>query len=371
VAISGGLTMNNCAILEFDFTASTDTFLIDYIFASQEYPEFTCSAFNDAVGIFLSGPGIDGPFSNGAANIALIPGTDIPVAINTVNSGATGVGNVNNCLDANPNFVEDSIYFILNAPQLENSIVYPGHTHMLTAFASLIPGETYHFKFAIGNAADQAFQSAVMMRKGSVSSGVVTSRLQVEVDTQNINEDPEGIFIAGTFNYFVPEPMVAVADHIYRFSTPVPANVNVTYKFFNGTGPGAAEFVPDSCSIEGAMPNGNRFVAMQGESVILDPVCFAECDACVAVLNTDNGSQARLSVYPNPSRGQFQLLPPSDGQARIQAFDIQGRMVLDKRAFVNANNPEVIELPAKGLFRVVLQYDANTALGYGATVVVH
>ncbi|HKL40729.1 MAG TPA: choice-of-anchor L domain-containing protein, partial [Cryomorphaceae bacterium] len=184
VAISGQ-PMNNCAIIEFDFTASTDTFLIDYVFASTEYPGFTCSVFNDAFGIFLSGPGISGQFSNNAINLALIPDSDIPVAINTVNSGmASNPGNESNCLQANPNYIDDSIYFFNNDPQLENSIAYPGHTHMFTAFSALIPGETYHFKFAIGNAVDQVLQSAVMMRKGSVTGGLVTTELQIGVDTE-------------------------------------------------------------------------------------------------------------------------------------------------------------------------------------------
>ena len=82
-----GLNMNDCAVLEFDFIASENVFLIDYVFASNEYPAYTCSQFNNAFGIFVSGPGIDGPFTNSASNFAFIPNTNIPVAINTVNSG--------------------------------------------------------------------------------------------------------------------------------------------------------------------------------------------------------------------------------------------------------------------------------------------
>ena len=370
MAISGQ-NMNNCAIIEFDFTAITDTFLVDYVFASTEYPSFTCSSFNDAFGIFLSGPGISGEFTNDAENIALIPDTDIPVAINTVNAGFPSGPSDALCVQANPNYVDDAIYFFNNNPQLENSISYPGHTHMLTAFAELIPGETYHFKFGIGNAADQALQSAVMMRSGSIAGELETSGFQVDVNTEAIAINPDGIYIAGTFNFFVPEPMEMVATNLYRFNTQVPANVNVTYKFFNGNGPDAAELVPEECSINGLMPDGSRHVRMPAGPLVLEPVCFGTCDVCADILSVNDAEPTRLGIFPNPANGQFQIVPPTDGQARIQAFDVQGRMVMDTRAYVNAGNPVVMDLPAKGLYKVRLYYEQQAEQSYGGTVVVH
>jgi hypothetical protein len=370
VAISG-FGMNNCAIIEFDFTATTDTFLIDYIFSSTEYPAFTCTQFNDAFGIFLSGPGISGPFSNNAKNLALIPNSDIPVAINTVNSGISSMsGGEPNCLDANPNYVNDSIYFFNNDPQLENSITYPGHTHMFTAFSSLVPGETYHFKFAIGNAVDQALQSAVMMRKGSVSSELVTTELQIGVDTEGYEISEEGVYIAGTFNYFIPEPMEQIGPDAYKFSTQQPADVNVTYKFFNGSGANAAELVPDSCSIDGLMSGGNRFVSTGNTPITLETVCFGECGSCAIALSANEAEEEKLKVFPNPSEGAIQVVAPADGFARIQAFDVQGRMVIDQRSFVNRGNTLEIELPSKGLYKVRLSYE-NAGQSYLSTLVVN
>src|SRR5690606_15969665 len=86
-AISG-MNIHNAAILEFDFVPNGDSLVFRYVFASDEYPSFTCSNYNDAFGFFISGPGITGPFTNNAINIALIPGTNTPVAVNTVNSGS-------------------------------------------------------------------------------------------------------------------------------------------------------------------------------------------------------------------------------------------------------------------------------------------
>jgi len=368
----GGFNMNNCAILEFDFVASSDSFLIDYVFASTEYANFTCSGWNDAFGIFLSGPGISGPFTNNAVNIALIPETDIPVSINSLNSGSPTIFSNDStpCLEANPFFVEDSIYFFNNDPQLENSIAYSGHTHMLTAEAAIEPGQLYHFKFAIGNAIDNALQSAALLRKGSISGDEVTNELQIDVDTEGFEIADEGVYIAGTFNYFVPEPMEQIGTDAYRFSVQQPSDVNITYKFFNGNDLNAAELVPDACSIDGLMSGGNRFVTTGSDPITLESVCFGECGSC-DVLSTDEIQENALKIYPNPSEGAFQVVAPIDGFARIQAFDVQGRMVLNKRLYVNAGNPVSIELPAKGLYKMRLSYEQQAGQGYAATVVVN
>ena len=79
-------TVQNVAILEFDFIPQGQNLSFDFVFASEEYPEFVGSPlFNDVFGFFLSGPGITGPYSGGARNIALIPTTTLPVSINNVN----------------------------------------------------------------------------------------------------------------------------------------------------------------------------------------------------------------------------------------------------------------------------------------------
>ena len=78
---------NDAAILEFDFVPSGDSLIFNYIFASEEYNEYVCGSVNDAFGFFLSGPGIVGPYSDNAINLATIPnpvleGETIPVTIN-------------------------------------------------------------------------------------------------------------------------------------------------------------------------------------------------------------------------------------------------------------------------------------------------
>ena len=81
-----GTNINNAAIYTIDFIPTADTLRFNYVFASEEYPDFVCS-INDVFGFFISGPGFSGPYTNMATNIALVPGTTTPVGVNTINLG--------------------------------------------------------------------------------------------------------------------------------------------------------------------------------------------------------------------------------------------------------------------------------------------
>jgi gliding motility-associated-like protein len=165
-------TVYDEAILEFDFVPQGDSIEFQYVFASEEYDEYVCGSVNDAFGFFISGPGITGPFSNNGANIALIPGTTTPVSINTVNLGVSGMnGTPANCTAIDPNWASYNIYYTQNTQQ---SIQYDGKTVILTAFAAVQCGETYHIKLAIGDAGDGAFDSGVFLQEGSFSSNGVS-----------------------------------------------------------------------------------------------------------------------------------------------------------------------------------------------------
>ena len=82
-AIANG-TPQDVAKYTITFQPFADTLRFRYVFASEEYPEYSCSSYNDVFGFFISGPGITGPYSNNGKNIALIPGTNTPVAIDKI-----------------------------------------------------------------------------------------------------------------------------------------------------------------------------------------------------------------------------------------------------------------------------------------------
>jgi len=169
LATLSGVTIADVSILEFDFVPNGDSISFRFVFASEEYPEYVCGTVNDAFGFFLSGPGIAGPFANNAINIAVVPGTSVPITINTVNAGVSGTnGTASNCTLADPNWQSNNIYYVDNTTGAD--VVYDAFTTVLTARASVQCAQTYHIKLAIGDGGDSVFDSAVFLEGGSFSS---------------------------------------------------------------------------------------------------------------------------------------------------------------------------------------------------------
>lgn len=157
--IAGTATFDAC-VLEFDFIPQSNVVSFRYVFASEEYHEYV-NQFNDAFGFFISGPGISGPFSNNSKNIALIPLSTTPVSINTVNYGNPYGSQCTNCT-----------FFVNN---MQNFTQYDAFTTVLTAWANVIPCETYHIKLAIGDGVDHVYDSGVFLEAGSFSSVGISS----------------------------------------------------------------------------------------------------------------------------------------------------------------------------------------------------
>ena len=178
--IIANVDVNDAAILEFDFEATGDTVQFNFVFASEEYPEYVCGTVNDAFGFFLSGPGIDGGgvYEDNAINLAQIPDTDppVPVTINSVNPGVAGAnGQDVNCDDIDLNWSDYNIYYIANDTQnTDPSIIeYDGFTVVLTAKSAVECGGQYHIKMAIADGGDTAFDSAVFLQAGSFESSAI------------------------------------------------------------------------------------------------------------------------------------------------------------------------------------------------------
>jgi gliding motility-associated-like protein len=144
-------TLYDAAILEFDFTPTSDTIKFRYVFGSEEYMEFANSNFNDVFGFFISGPNPLGGNYNGQ-NIAQIPGTGTAVTINNVNA------------------LNNPAYYFDNETPPGNTIQYDGFTVPLTASAFVQCGSSYHIKIAIADAGDGSWDSGVFLEEGSFSS---------------------------------------------------------------------------------------------------------------------------------------------------------------------------------------------------------
>jgi len=188
------VTLEDVVVLEFDFTPTTHFAQFQYAFASEEYCDYVGSKFNDVFGFFLSGPGIDGPFENGAENIAFVPGTSDFVAINNINHLTNNQYFVNNVPMGQIQFVPCDDY-----PEEEgiatDLIEFDGFTKVLTAVANVIPCETYHIKLAIADASDALFDSAVFLKANSFNAGGAAYVNQYTSDSGAVEGCQESYFL--------------------------------------------------------------------------------------------------------------------------------------------------------------------------------
>lgn len=207
VSVINGTPVQNASVYTIDFIPSSDTLTFNFVFASEEYPEFVCS-FNDAFGFFLSGPGIVGPYTNMAKNIALVPGTITPIVVGTINNG-TAVGSLQPCVTSNSQYYVNN----MNVPapgQSAYKFQFDGFTTVLTATAVVQPCSTYRIKLAVGDASDQSYDTAVFLEGNSFG----TNGLRAFTETPSLtNSIAEGC-APGVINFELDAP----ADGNYTLS---------------------------------------------------------------------------------------------------------------------------------------------------------
>jgi uncharacterized repeat protein (TIGR01451 family) len=168
-----GQATHDATVIEFDFVPSGNQVSFRYVFGSEEYNEYAPSAFNDAFGFYITGP----DFPQGK-NWALVPGTNQPVAINSINGGNPfGSGNASNPALYRNNDLQDG------GPTID--IEADGLTVVLTLTATVTPGVSHHMKLAIADAFDFGWDSWVFIAGGSFHA--------VENCTNGIDDDGDGL----------------------------------------------------------------------------------------------------------------------------------------------------------------------------------
>ncbi|MBN2681688.1 MAG: choice-of-anchor L domain-containing protein [Bacteroidales bacterium] len=281
------LTTYDAAILEFDFIPQDNTLAFNFIFGSEEYPEFIDAGFNDVFAFFLTG----GPEGYNNQNIALIPGSGgVPVAIDNLNAG-NPVGSA----------CDYCAYYIDNGtglnPTVNTDLQYDGLTTSLTATASVTACQTYHIKIAIADAGDGVYDSGVFLQAGSFASGD-----GVEVDLADINGES-----------FVTEG----CDYVLTFGRQDPSNitdpVNITYSVAGTASSGAdyqtlsgsATILSGQASVSITIPTYSDLIAEGSETIIVSITnAICPCGGTTTVSDTitiiDNLFNAQI-VNPDMS----------------------------------------------------------------------
>lgn len=149
--LSGQPTFD-ASILEFNFVPHQSEIKIDYVFASEAYDALADTESDDLVGMFVNG-----------VDCALVPGTDEPVSVDTINDGNDEGGSP---LEHHPELFRDNVN-----PEPTIDTQFNGLTTPLICHAAVKAGQTNHMKLAVADAAEENADTGVFVAAGSLTSG--------------------------------------------------------------------------------------------------------------------------------------------------------------------------------------------------------
>jgi hypothetical protein len=139
---AAGANTYDAAILDVNFTPTGDTLTMQFVFASEEYPEFVDSVFQDFVAVWVNGE--------------LVP--------MEIGDGDIDPGNINDG--------ENESLFIDNTSGIYNTEM-DGFTITMTLKMDVNPGVPNDIRIAIADVADSSYDSNLLIGEGSMQTAVI------------------------------------------------------------------------------------------------------------------------------------------------------------------------------------------------------
>lgn len=235
----------DAAVLEFDFVPITNQVVFHYAFASDEYPEWVNTPYNDVFAFFVNG--------TNCAEVRQVAGDPaapfVPVAVNNINDS-------NPVQDPPPVAMRPDL-FRANYHNPAGASLFDleldGITSVLTCQAPVVPGAANHMKLAIADSSDPILDSAVFIQAGSLVSndnpvadlslypaaGPAPLTVQAIVE----GEDPDGAPLTYTVNWGDGTPdssgglpdETAVVEHTYTAGGEYLVTLTVSNGTLSGT----------------------------------------------------------------------------------------------------------------------------------------
>ncbi|MDZ4094687.1 MAG: Hint domain-containing protein [Paracoccaceae bacterium] len=137
--------------MDVDFIPTGDTMTIRFVFASEEYPEFANSQFNDVVGVWVNG-------------------SNVPIS---VGNGQTGVTNIN--ATKQPNLIINNTNDAFNTEM-------DGFTVTLSLTMKVNPGVVNSIRIGVADTSDSSYDSNLLIAADSAQTVLIANP-----DSVNIN----------------------------------------------------------------------------------------------------------------------------------------------------------------------------------------
>ena len=304
------------SLLHITFVPNTDSIGFKYVFASEEYCEFVGTQFNDVFGFLISGPGI-----TGVQNIALLPNSLTPVAINEVNhlqNSAFYRNNIGDTSTVNQNLCGQPI----STDPMHQWVQYDGTTTLLTASAIVVPGETYDVWIGISDIGDGIWDSGIFL---SIESLCGDSLLH---PVANFSTQVNGNSVA--------------FQNATKYAT--------AWDWDFGDGNTSSERFPTHL-----YDNLNQQYTVQ---LVASNYCCS--DTTVTLVGTSGVAReltaADFQVYPTQFKDVLNLVPPQlNSRGQLVLYDLAGQAVLN-RAFGGRSTINTAHLPS-GMYFLEIQTD--------------
>ncbi|MFI1770795.1 choice-of-anchor L domain-containing protein [Thalassobellus citreus] len=196
VALGTTNTLNATSI-EFDIVSISSQFQFNYLFASEDYDGQNPCNISDGFVFLIKETGSTDAYQN----IALVPGTSIPVNTSNVHPNLGG-----NCIAQNEQYFDGYNTGDTN---------YIGRTTVLTATTTITPNVSYHIKLIIADQTDGTFDSAVFIEGDSFK-------------ILNLGEDIETCASSALLDADIQNPLATYEWFLNGSTTPISGETNPT-----------------------------------------------------------------------------------------------------------------------------------------------
>ena len=177
-------------------------------------------------------------------------------------------------------------------------------------------------------------------------------QITFQVDMQNVEVSPEGVFIIGDWDpenqWETPVQMTASAS-VWSITLEIDAGKTIHYKFKNG--PDWESPVGD-CSTG---DNNNRVYTTGDADAVLPLICYNSCSACETNGINPYSVLSSLELYPNPTTGVVYLEGLPEEELHVEIYDIQGRCVYSLE--IQSSSTREIDMGAfpGGIYNILLR----------------
>ncbi len=145
-----GRTTFDASYLDVVFVPDGDLLTMQFVFSSDEYPEFSNSIYNDTVGVWING-------------------SSVPLA---VGDGVAAVGNINQN--------ENTNLYVNNTSDQFNTEM-DGFTVTMTLTIPVVAGEENEIRIGIADTSDSSYDSNLLIAGGSVQTRLVALEDEITI----------------------------------------------------------------------------------------------------------------------------------------------------------------------------------------------